>query len=86
MEEAVFNYAEGQAVGYTSGNHTYSVDPALRWRSFPARHSNAGGNLTFVDGHASYYKASYVNRQQASTWEWLNPDVIWNPPYRVANP
>ena len=86
MEDAVFNYAEGQAVGYTSGNFTYSVDPALRWRSFPSRHGSTGGILNFVDGHASFYKSAYVNRQQASTWEWLNPDVIWNPPYRAANP
>jgi prepilin-type N-terminal cleavage/methylation domain-containing protein len=86
MEDAVFNYAEGQAVGYTSGNYTYSVNPSLRWRSFPSRHGGAGGILNFVDGHSSYYKSSYINRQQASTWEWLNPDVIWNPPYRLANP
>jgi prepilin-type N-terminal cleavage/methylation domain-containing protein len=86
MEDAVFNYAEGQAVGYTAGNYTYSVNPALRWRSFPSRHSGSGGILNFVDGHSSFYKSSYINRQQASAWEWLNPDVIWNPPYRLANP
>jgi prepilin-type N-terminal cleavage/methylation domain-containing protein/prepilin-type processing-associated H-X9-DG protein len=86
MSEAVFNYAEGQSVGYTSGNYTYSVDPALRWRSFPARHGGTGANLVFVDGHVSFYTAAYVNRQQASGWEWLNPDIIWNPPYRALNP
>ncbi len=80
MEDAVFNYAEGQAVGYTSGNYTYSVDPALRWRSFPSRHGKAGGILNFVDGHSSFYKSAYINRQQPNAWEWLNPDVIWNPP------
>jgi prepilin-type N-terminal cleavage/methylation domain-containing protein len=85
MEDAVFNYAEGQAVGYTSGNHTYSVNPALRWRSFPSRHNGSGGILNFVDGHSSFYKTAYINRQQGSGWEWLNPDVIWNPPYRAFN-
>jgi prepilin-type N-terminal cleavage/methylation domain-containing protein len=86
MEDAVFNYAEGQAVGYTAGNYTYSNDPALRWRSFPARHGRSGGILNFLDGHASYYKQAYVGRQQTSGWEWLNPDIIWNPPYRAINP
>jgi prepilin-type processing-associated H-X9-DG protein len=86
MSEAVFNYAEGQAVGYASGNVTYSVDPALRWRSFPARHGSGGGNLVFTDGHAAFFKSAYVNHQQASGWEWLNPDVIWSPPYRLLNP
>jgi prepilin-type N-terminal cleavage/methylation domain-containing protein len=86
LEDAVFNYAEGQAAGYTGGNHTYSVNPSLRWRSFPYRHGNTGGALNFVDGHSSFYKASYINRQQASGWEWLNPDVIWSPAYRALNP
>ena len=86
MSEAVFNYAEGQAVGYSSGNYTYSTLPSLRWRSFPMRHGGAGANLTFVDGHASFFKTAYINRQQASGWEWLNPDVIWSPPYRLLNP
>jgi prepilin-type N-terminal cleavage/methylation domain-containing protein/prepilin-type processing-associated H-X9-DG protein len=86
MSEAVFNYAEGQAVGYSSGNYTYSVNPSLRWRSFPMRHGGAGANLNFADGHASYFKTAYINRQQGSGWEWLNPDVIWSPPYRVINP
>ncbi len=51
MEDAVFNYAEGQAVGYASGNYSYSMQPALRWRSFPMRHNGSGGVLTFCDGH-----------------------------------
>jgi prepilin-type N-terminal cleavage/methylation domain-containing protein len=86
MEDAVFNYAEGRADGYRIDNHSYSVSPALRWRSFPSRHNNSGGILNFVDGHASFYKTAYVNRQQANRWEWLNPDVIWNPAYRAINP
>jgi prepilin-type N-terminal cleavage/methylation domain-containing protein len=86
MEDAVFNYDEGQNNGYQVDNYTYSLNPALRWRSFPARHNGGGGILNFTDGHASYYANSYVNRQQDSRWEWLNPDIIWNPAYRAANP
>jgi len=86
MSEAVFNYAEGQAVGYRVENYTYSSIPALRWRSFPNRHNQSGAVLNFVDGHASFYKSSYVNRQQTNRWEWPNPDIIWNPAYRMNNP
>jgi prepilin-type N-terminal cleavage/methylation domain-containing protein/prepilin-type processing-associated H-X9-DG protein len=85
MEDAVFNYAEGQAADYQIDNYGYSVSPALRWRSFASRH-NDGGILNFVDGHVNFYKSAYVNRQQANRWEWLNPDVIWNPAYRLSNP
>lgn len=86
MEDVVFNYAESQAAGYSINNYSYSELPALRWRSFPSRHNNSGGILNFVDGHTSFYKTSYINRQQANRWEWLNPDVIWNPAYRALNP
>jgi prepilin-type N-terminal cleavage/methylation domain-containing protein len=87
MEDAMFNFAESQATGfYPSTYNGYSQLPALRWRAFPARHGGSGAILNFVDGHSSFFKASYICRQQTSTWEWLNPDVIWNPPYRAANP
>ncbi|HEV2695795.1 MAG TPA: type II secretion system protein [Verrucomicrobiae bacterium] len=86
MSEAVFSYTEGQAAGYRMDNHSCSISPALRWRSFPSRHSNSGGILNFTDGHASFYKMDYVNRQQANRWEWLNPDIVWNPAYRTSNP
>ncbi len=86
MEDAVFNYKEGQAIGYSAGNYTYSNDPALRWRSFPMRHNSAGGVLTFLDGHASFYKQSYLVPQQNNGFEKLNPDVIWSPAYRTLVP
>ena len=86
MEDAVFNYAEGQAVGYSAGNYTFSNDPALRWRSFPMRHNSVGGILTFLDGHASFYKESYLVPQQGNGYEKLNPDVIWSPAYRALVP
>lgn len=86
MEDVVFNYAEGQAAGYQSDNYTYSTIPALRWRSFASRHNDGGSVLCFIDGHTSFYESSYINREQDDRWEWLNPDVIWNPAYRSANP
>ncbi len=86
MEDAVFNYAEGQAVGYTAANYTFSNDPALRWRSFPMRHNSKGGVLSFLDGHASYYNESYLVPQQGNGYEKLNPDIIWSPAYRTLFP
>jgi prepilin-type N-terminal cleavage/methylation domain-containing protein len=86
MEDAVFNYAEGQAVGYAAGNYTFSNDPALRWRSFPMRHNSAGGILNFLDGHASFYKQAYLVPQQGNGYEKLLSDVIWNPAYRALMP
>jgi prepilin-type N-terminal cleavage/methylation domain-containing protein len=82
MTDAVFNSTEG----FSPGNNFYSVNPAGRWRAFPSRHNKEGGILNFLDGHSAYFKQSYVKREQASGDEWLNPDVIWNPPYRDLNP
>jgi hypothetical protein len=86
MEDVVFNYAEGQAVGYTSANYTYSNDPGLRWRSFPIRHNSLGGILSFLDGHAAFYNESYLVPQQSSGFEKRNYDVIWNVAYRALAP
>jgi type II secretory pathway pseudopilin PulG len=61
-----------------------SVDPASRWRSFASRH-NAGGVINFIDGHAQYFTDRYVTNG-ATTYEPRNPDIIWNAPYRLANP
>ena len=69
-------------------NAFYSVNPAGRWRVFAERHNNKLGSiLSFVDGHAKYFKWSYVYNQKDPTGlELLLPDVIWNPSYRQANP
>jgi prepilin-type N-terminal cleavage/methylation domain-containing protein len=80
MTDQYFNSTEGTANAY------YSVNPAARWRVFPLRHSKQGGVLVFFDGHASYFKQSYVNNQQPDGNEALNPDIIWNVQYRQANP
>jgi hypothetical protein len=58
-----------------------SVNPANRWRSFASRH-NQGGVINFIDGHASYFRISYVTNG-AGSFEALKPDIIWNAPYRA---
>jgi prepilin-type N-terminal cleavage/methylation domain-containing protein/prepilin-type processing-associated H-X9-DG protein len=61
-----------------------SVNPANRFRSFANRHER-GGIINFLDGHAAYFKASAVTNGAGAN-EPLNPDLIWNVPYRVLNP
>ena len=61
-----------------------SVNPANRFRSFANRHEQ-GGNINFVDGHAAYFKASVVTNGAGAN-EPLSPELIWNAPYRIANP
>jgi prepilin-type N-terminal cleavage/methylation domain-containing protein/prepilin-type processing-associated H-X9-DG protein len=60
-----------------------SVNPANRQNSFASRH-NKGGIINFFDGHSSYYKTTYVqnNPSTGGYKEPLNPDIIWDPPYR----
>jgi len=61
-----------------------SVNPANRWRSYASRHE-LGGVVNFIDGHGKYFKIHYVTNG-AGTYEVRNPDIVWNEPYRVANP
>jgi prepilin-type N-terminal cleavage/methylation domain-containing protein len=81
MTDAVFSSDEGLSVG----NNFYSVNPAGRWRVFPTRHNKEAGVLAFCDGHAAYFKRAKITAEQIG-YEPLLPDVIWNPPYRLANP
>ena len=64
-----------------------SVNPAGRQNSFASRHAK-GGDITFLDGHSSFFKTSYIqdNPSTGGEKEPLLPDVIWDPPYRVSNP
>ena len=61
-----------------------SVNPASRWRSFSARHGN-GGTIGFLDGQAKVCSYRYVTNG-AGAYEALRPDIIWNAPFRAANP
>jgi prepilin-type N-terminal cleavage/methylation domain-containing protein len=81
MTDAVFSPTEWPG----TPNTFYSVNPAARWRAFPKRHNQLGGVLAFCDGHAAYFKQAKISAEQNSH-EPLLPDVIWNPPYRLANP
>lgn len=65
-----------------------SVNPANRWRNFATRH-NKGGNITFVDGHASYYTAQVVTNSgtmSGTAQENAGAPLIWNPGFRVVVP
>jgi prepilin-type N-terminal cleavage/methylation domain-containing protein/prepilin-type processing-associated H-X9-DG protein len=64
-----------------------SVNPANRQNSFASRHSK-GGIINFFDGHASYFKTTYVQSKTVSPpaggeGEGILPDIIWDPPYRA---
>jgi hypothetical protein len=60
-----------------------SVNPANRQNSIASRHSK-GGCLTFLDGHAAYFKTNYIQSgtSPGGKNEPLLPDVIWDAPYR----
>jgi prepilin-type processing-associated H-X9-DG protein len=64
-----------------------SVNPANRQNNFASRH-NQGGNINFLDGHVAYFKTAYIqsNPSSGGTYEPLLGDVIWDMPYRMANP
>jgi prepilin-type N-terminal cleavage/methylation domain-containing protein/prepilin-type processing-associated H-X9-DG protein len=71
-----------------NGSPTFnSVNPADRQNTYAARH-NKGGIISFFDGHAQYFKTTYIqnNPSTGGEKEPLLPDVIWDVPYRAANP
>ena len=86
----MFDVAFSDSDGADAANNTYSTLPALRWRSFPRRHSQAGGIINFVDGHAAYWKQSVITNcgtaSPATAQEYSGAPVIWNPVYRQLNP
>ena len=63
-----------------------SVNPADRQNSVASRH-NKGTILSFLDGHANFFKTSYLqdNPSTGGEREPLLPDVIWDAPYRLNN-
>jgi len=65
-----------------------SLMPGLRFKSFASRHTK-GGVIVFCDGHARYYKDSYITNGVTSTmWsqktESSLSEVIWDAAYRAA--
>jgi prepilin-type N-terminal cleavage/methylation domain-containing protein/prepilin-type processing-associated H-X9-DG protein len=64
------------------------VNPANRWRNYAVRHSG-GGVVNFVDGHAAFYNGKIATNSGTFTGgaqEFAGAELIWNPPYREANP
>jgi prepilin-type N-terminal cleavage/methylation domain-containing protein/prepilin-type processing-associated H-X9-DG protein len=64
---------------YVASPDRNGIFPASRSDRFTRRHNQTGGNLVFVDGHAAFFKRSYITNGSTSREEKLNPDVIWNP-------
>lgn len=82
----MFDYVFDPVTEVVNGSPQYnSVNPAGRQRSFAARH-NGGGLINFLDGHASYFKDTYVtnNPTTGGEEEPLVPDIIWDAPYRAS--
>ena len=69
---------------YTPNPERNGVFPAARSERFSKRHSKAGANLVFVDGHAKFYKRTFITSGTSSRDERFNPGVIWNPNYDVG--
>jgi prepilin-type N-terminal cleavage/methylation domain-containing protein len=63
-----------------------SVNPADRQNSVASRHEK-GTILSFLDGHANYFKTAYLqdNPSTGGEREPLLPDVVWDAPYRQNN-
>ncbi len=62
-----------------------SVNPADRQNSVASRHDK-GTVLSFLDGHAYFYRTKYLqdNPSTGGEHEPLLPDVIWDAPYRAS--
>lgn len=64
---------------YSARSDRNGVEPAGYSRNFAQRHSNRGGNLVFVDGHAAFFPRRYITNGAAAREEKFNHDVVWNP-------
>jgi prepilin-type N-terminal cleavage/methylation domain-containing protein/prepilin-type processing-associated H-X9-DG protein len=74
---------ENYLPGGTSDTARNGIFPCNRSYVFPKRHNGRGGNLVFLDGHAEFYKRSYItngapDNNGANRAEKDNGDVIWN--------
>jgi prepilin-type N-terminal cleavage/methylation domain-containing protein/prepilin-type processing-associated H-X9-DG protein len=82
----MFDIVFDPATEVVNGSPQYnSVNPAGRQRSIAARH-NGGAIINFLDGHAAFFKDLYITNNPSSGGynEPMNPDVIWDAPYRGA--
>jgi prepilin-type N-terminal cleavage/methylation domain-containing protein len=68
---------------YTSEPNRNGIFPASRADRVAARHNGrgdrGGGNLVFTDGHAQFFRRSYLTNGTSGREERFNSDVIWNP-------
>ena len=83
LTEQAFSPASETYLGTPSDASRNGIFPCARSYRFAKRHSKSGGNLNFLDGHAQFYKRSYItngapNDSGANRAEKKNPDVIWD--------
>jgi prepilin-type N-terminal cleavage/methylation domain-containing protein/prepilin-type processing-associated H-X9-DG protein len=64
---------------YAGSPDRNGIFPAARSDRFTKRHNDSGGNLAFIDGHAAFFKRSYITNGTTLREEKFNPDVYWNP-------
>src|SRR3984957_17315479 len=73
-----FDCAFNPLTEIVNGSPQYNSDnPANRFRSIANRHT-AGTVISFVDGHATYFKIFNVTNNPANASEPPNPDIIWD--------
>ena len=84
LSEALFSPTlENNILPNPSDNSRNGLYPCNRSYVFPLRHDGAGGNIVFLDGHASFFKRSYItngapNGSGVNRAEKDNGDVIWD--------
>jgi prepilin-type processing-associated H-X9-DG protein len=60
---------------YPNGNSVDLATPQCYTTRFSSRH-NQGGQITFSDGHAAYYKYNYV--VNSAGYDPGDPDINWD--------
>jgi prepilin-type N-terminal cleavage/methylation domain-containing protein/prepilin-type processing-associated H-X9-DG protein len=83
LTEVTFSPSLERYLATSSDADRNGIFPCARSYRFPMRHNNVGGNLVFLDGHADFYKRSYIingapNENGINRAEKNNGDVIWN--------
>jgi prepilin-type processing-associated H-X9-DG protein len=92
MFDQLFNPVTEMYANDPSADSKYnSENPANRFKEVASRH-NTGAVLNFCDGHAQYYKDSYItnNCDFSTSLECYGPgkpavpDIIWDAAFRAA--